>query len=632
MVEQGAFMLLRRISMERYGCFGTAEFDFRRGLNLVSGSNDSGKTLLLRALPTILLGTKNGARLRSWGDSLSCRGTLLFEDGARQIRVQRDLENDLVRLEERDGSGPWQELFSGSVPSSLSSPPRLQYFGHLQRLFGVNGEVLLQALLDPAARQLLFDDDGRLVDELFHDSAPLAEVAAGADEEGRRRELIANLEKELAADREEYRKGEEYLAWVRRRWENEAKEPAAVKKPGPASQQEPSGPQQERDELAKRLAGFGVPLRLPADLEALFAEAEGLRQELASLQLELTPLQRSRQSVALPSVLWPLLLSLVVIMPPAAAFWLKAPWLIAAAAGSVALFALVWGIFLVRRSKAQAILDDLDEQIGRVELKRAEALSRQEELAERFAALNLPSSPVEMVKLQQLCQRHAEAIKRYRSLCDQLGTGPAPASAERGDGHLRPEDLPEAEAKLAALGESLRQREARLEELCKGGAVAAPVAPLPGDALQRQKLLLQAVSQQMDRLSGGRYRDLRLEEGMLQLEAAPGRWAQPAACGRGTAETLALALRMALNQLTGARLPLPVDDLPSTLDARRLQIALRALERFAAEQQVLLASSDEELIKRAARERWPHIDLNQSAHVVAAQDKEGEHAGQLHLL
>ena len=182
------------------------------------------------------------------------------------------------------------------------------------------------------------------------------------------------------------------------------------------------------------------------------------------------------------------------------------------------------------------------------------------------------------------------------------------------------------------MGEGLRQRESRLKELRAGASLASPVITLPEGAVQRQKLLLQEVSKHLDRLSGGRYRDLRLEEGMLQLEAAPGRWASPASCGRGTAETLTLAMRMALNQLTGARLPLPVDDLPSTLDAGRMQIALRALERFASVQQVLLASSDEELIKRAGRERWPHIDLNQSAHVLASQGEEDEHAGQLHLL
>ena len=102
----------------------------------------------------------------------------------------------------------------------------------------------------------------------------------------------------------------------------------------------------------------------------------------------------------------------------------------------------------------------------------------------------------------------------------------------------------------------------------------------------------------------------------------------------GPQENSNLALRLALGQLTGAHLPLPVDDLPASLDPRRLQAALRALERFAAEHQLLLASSDEELAKRAARERWPLIDLNQLTRAVPhgpAAEEDG-HAGQLHLL
>ena len=630
-------MILRRISVERYGCFGTAEFEFRRGLNLISGSNDSGKSLLLKVLPAVLLGVQHGARLRTWGDSLSCRATLLFEDGERQVRIQRDLENDLVRLEERRGDEKWRERFCAPVPLGGASPPRLEYFTHLRRLFGVGGEVLLQSLLDPAARQSLCDDDGRLADGLFVDGDQEPSVDDRADDQARRREEIAALEAEIEADSEQYQKGEEYLIWIRKRWETEPAAPSPAKKKAGGKADKPkeaSLPEQLRDELARQLAKNGVPLRLPADLDELFAAAEGLRQELAGLQLEITPLQRSRQGVKLPGLLAPLLLSLIAAVPPAVAFWLKAPWLIAAVAGSLVLLAVAWGLFLARRSKANGIIADFDGQIAKVELKRADALARQEELAERFAAYDLPSTPVEMVKLQQLCQRHADAIQSYRSLCAQLGAGapPAPTSAEPDDGHLRPEDLPGAEAKLAALGESLRQREARLQALKSGAPLKSAPPALPADAVQRQKLLLHVVSQQLERLTAGRYRELRLEEGLLRLEAAPGRWAAPAACGRGTAETLTLALRMALCQLTGARLPLPVDDLPASLDPRRLQVALRALERFAAEHQLLLANSDDELAKRAAREHWLLIDLNQPALDEPAPGEEKDHAGQLHLL
>jgi uncharacterized protein YhaN len=144
--------------------------------------------------------------------------------------------------------------------------------------------------------------------------------------------------------------------------------------------------------------------------------------------------------------------------------------------------------------------------------------------------------------------------------------------------------------------------------------------------------LLRGIGQQLERLTTGRYQDVRLEEGLLRLEAAPGRWAAPAACSRGTAACLALAVRMTLCQGYGDRLPLPVDDLPAQLDPKRRSAALRALERFAHDHQLLLASCDEELVKRAARERWHLISLDVRPPIPSVVTEEKADAGQLHLL
>ena len=130
-------MILRRITVDRYGCFGTADFEFRRGLNLICGGNETGKSLLLMALPATIVGLEHGMRLRRWGDSLSCRATLLFEGSDRAVRLTRELEDNLVRLEERGAEGQWRETFAGRVPPSGKSPEQLVYAEHLRRLFGV---------------------------------------------------------------------------------------------------------------------------------------------------------------------------------------------------------------------------------------------------------------------------------------------------------------------------------------------------------------------------------------------------------------------------------------------------------------------------------------------------------------
>jgi hypothetical protein len=59
---------------------------------------------------------------------------------------------------------------------------------------------------------------------------------------------------------------------------------------------------------------------------------------------------------------------------------------------------------------------------------------------------------------------------------------------------------------------------------------------------------------------------------------------------------------------------------------------LRSLERFSRDCQVLLASGDEDLAKRAAREHWHIIDLDLPAPSKSATAEEEGDAGQLHLL
>jgi hypothetical protein len=624
-------MILRRITLERYGCFGAGEFEFRRGLNLVCGSNESGKSLLLAVLPAVVLGTEHGARLRSWGDSLSCKAALLFANGDRNVRLTRELESNLVRLEEGSADGQWHECFSGRLPPHGNSADHERYYDQLQRLFGVSGEPLLRALLDAGQGTQLLDGDGSLTgglaEALVEDGAPVPSPAAEQPAAAAARQAeIAALESELRADRAEYQKGEEYLAWIRKRWDERSDRPRAAGK-APADQGR-LALEQQRSKLAAELQKLGVPARLPADLTGLFAVAEDLRQELAVLQQELTPLQRSRQGVAMPGSIWPLLATLVAVALPGSAFLFASPWLIMLAGAGGALLLLAWGLYLVRLRRARGVRAGLDRDIQGVESKREAALARQAELAERFEALGLPSAPVEMVKLQQLCRRHQELLDTYRELCDQLGSDTPEATDDR---HLRPEELPDAERRLALLRDSLQRREHRLRALQGGqtglqAAAALAVAPLA------MKNLAPAIGQLLERLTCGRYREVRLVEGRLRLEAAPGQWVPPAACSRGTVDALLLALRLALTQVSGARLPLPVDDLPAALDGQRRQATLRTLERFAADHQVLLASYDEELAKRAARERWPVVNLNLSQANQAAARKEDADAGQLHLL
>ena len=639
-------MILRRVALEHYGCFGSAEFEFRRGMNLISGANESGKSLLLAAISAGLFGVEHGSRLRSWGDSLSCKVTLQFEGPSGGLRLSRDLENHLVRLQECGPDGTWREAFAGVAPPAGDGAERNRYLTILEKQLSVGGEALLRVLLDPGYAESIFTDDGKLVAALVSDVTGDAAAAATATsvtaaDPAKRQAEIAALEAELVSDRDDYRKGEEYLAWIRKRWEQEGKNaaPAAKKKAVKPASRDQAALERRRDEVQSELKKLGLPARLPADLPALFDKAEGLRQELAALQVELTPLQRRRQGVRMPAVVWPVLCTLAGIAAAGGAFWLKSPWLLPLAAGCGAVLLLAWGIFLVRFNRARAERDGLDQELRQVEQKRADALARQAALAEQFESYGLSSTPVEMVKLQQVYRRNEELVRRYREISVQLGTAAGTLPGAEGgtsadDRHLRPEDLPDAEARLAQLGESLRRREARLAELRDGtaplreGGSTLPATP----STWTEQQLLDCIAQQMERLTGGRRYDVRLRDGRLQLEVAQGKWAVPASCSRGTVEGLALATRLALCRMTSGLLPLAVDDLPAHLDAKRRRAVPQLLERHAVDHQLLLASNDEELAKRASREHWHVVSLNLTMTEKPITGEEQADAGQLHLL
>jgi len=74
-----------------------------------------------------------------------------------------------------------------------------------------------------------------------------------------------------------------------------------------------------------------------------------------------------------------------------------------------------------------------------------------------------------------------------------------------------------------------------------------------------------------------------------------------------------------------------LDDPFVHLDQKRTAAALNMLDLVAADGQLVILSHNETLAKRAARERWHVVSLDEDR--VEAQPGEGEeHAGQLHLL
>ena len=265
-------MILRSLELRHFGKFPEKTVELRRGMNLIIGPNEAGKSTLIEAIPAVLFGVRGKERFRTWGRQGSCEAALVLEGQDRTVRIERDMLSDQVRLTERDDLYHVLYQFEGKASPQGRSSERSEYLEQLTRLFGVADEDIFRASLffgqgsleisgqaGMAAKiktllsgfvevdydrvlQSLQEDyfaitrqnpwgkdktRDRELDEIRHrleqlEARWLAEQDSLRELESLRQELTA-LTHGIENDRSDYEKGERYLAWARRQWEFEDK-------------------------------------------------------------------------------------------------------------------------------------------------------------------------------------------------------------------------------------------------------------------------------------------------------------------------------------------------------------------------------------------------------------------------
>jgi uncharacterized protein YhaN len=302
---------------------------------------------------------------------------------------------------------------------------------------------------------------------------------------------------------------------------------------------------------------------------------------------------------------------------------------------------------------------------------------------------------VEIVRMQKNLERHRQLADKLRDVAsalkvledsDELGREKENLTREMAvlderleqqrplhrDGLLSPEELPEAEEKLRALGESLRLREAELLEMTRreaalhGELSRTEELEEEGERLKERESVLarrkEALALGRDLLSGavdefrrtylgrfaadigrnlalvtgGCYTEARLGEDMsVSLRGKGNSWQPVEHFSRGTIDALYFALRLSLTRhlSPGRHLPLLLDDPLVNLDRFRLSETLKMLELLSREHQVVLFAHDENLLRRAARDRWHVVSLAETKNHQPSTDQErSEDVGQLYLL
>lgn len=738
-------MILRSLELKNFGRFPEAAFEFRRGLNLVIGPNESGKSTLMEAVPAVLFGLRDKERFRSWGRQAGSEAALVLEGSGRTVRVTRDLLSDQTTLEEKDDLYQTLYHFEGKVAPQGRSSERAEYLAELQRLFGLAEEDVFRASLFFGQGSLEVGGNGlaakiksllsgfvevdydkvlaslseeyfaitrenpwgkdktrdRELDEIRKRIAALEERWYAAQgslkemEEVRRR--IAELEGSIAFDRDEYVKGERYLTWVRKQWQLEEKGEVLRKDFSRVNRQveKVSDLEKEHQDLQKELSRTGLPRSLPEDLPVILAEAEEIRNEMVGLQKETVELRRRLLAHRNPPWHGSAALTGIFLAAGIAVAFISPGLRTAGLVGAILLSAVVWGFYAWRALQERGERGRQQGQMQVLERQRDEAQARLSALDERFEKLGMSPSAVEIAKMQKNLARHREIVDRLREVEGGLGvldrtealagekaqiTRELAVIDERKerDKPLRPsnliplEDLPEAEEKLAALGEDIKAREKELVELSRReAALQGELADLQqleeeGERLKEREVILSRRSEalgtaydllagavdefrrtylerfaaeighHLEMTTGEKYGEVRLDDDFsLYLKGKGGAWFPAEHFSRGTLDGVYFAVRLALTRhlSRGRNLPLLLDDPMVNLDRQRLSETLKSLERLSAEHQVILFTHDENLARRAARDRWHVVSLEDLRGQQQARPQErSEDVGQLCLL
>ncbi len=452
-------MILRNLELDSFARFYGENFEFRRGINLVIGPNEAGKSTMLESIAVVLFGSADKKRFIPWVRSDSCAAALHFENHQQNICIRRDIVSDKVLLQVCDDLYRVQEEFGAVLASGEHSPRQLEYRDYLRRFIGISDERLFRVSLflrqgdfptDAAqiqqqlrtllsgftrvdcemVRRSLQDDYMAVTNEHpwhYVETAPreleavkealeqVEQQLALADDLRQQLRAIATdlaaMERQQSADREDYRQGMEYLDWLQQRRSNV--EVAAAGITAPARNDE-TGDDLEREcrQLEQALEDAGLPRQIPPQLPALLAEADEIRCALIASQQRMVPLRRQMDAVAVPTAAAPVLLTVVAALAAGGCHYFYPQWLMTGvvAAGSAA--ASGWGSFIYRRRKALSERAQIQQQLDAIELEREEERDKLSQLDDQFEQHGLSTSAVELVRMKRMLEVHGHILER----------------------------------------------------------------------------------------------------------------------------------------------------------------------------------------------------------------------------
>jgi hypothetical protein len=662
-------MILRRVELGRFGRWTDHVFEFRRGANLVIGGNEAGKSTLAMAIPAVLFGVQDKERFVPWDGEGECAAALVCEDRQHFWRLERNILTDEVVFSLWHEGGEIVRQFSGRAEVGA---PAGEYAELLRELCGIGGaESFAMAASGPLALdtglphlQTPFSAEGGLAADSPSDSAvqeELQEISKRLVELEKRWYELRPVAGQLTSVQSELEALPTQQAVPSQPPETAA--PTVPEAPPiedwlPPIQERLAGLHGRRQQLQEELARLGLPSSMPPDLPLLLAEAEALRRELVSLQKESVAIREARAARSAPPWKTAAIISaLSLLLGLAGSLWFS--WSAAGWLGGGLLAALVWLVNGQPSGRHRAEDARLKGQAQAIEGRREIAQELLTALDERFKALGISPSAVSLVKMQKNIARGQMIADELRPLegalstleelkiggCDTFAvapstdadmTGPVSSAAPpTAASVLQPhhQDLLQEQERLQGLlrerqqieneGERLREREALLTRQLRRSSVGVPAE----DPSAERRQFADECTRLLALLAGGRPWQVAVaKDGSLLLREGRGPWCSPLAYGHGAGDLLGLVTRLAAHG--DCQLPFLFDEALVHVERPRLADLFGALERVAAERQVIVFCREDQLPKRLARDRWQVLSLKEES-IPRERD---DHAGQMHLL
>jgi len=458
-------MIIRKLQLQYFGKFSEAVFEFRRGLNLVVGPNEAGKSTMMEAIPAILFGLRDKARFRSWGRRGESIGSLILEQSGGAMKIVREIESNRVELEELDSLYQARNSFSGKVsPQGRSSEARV-YSDILEENFGLSDEQLLRASLFfgqgqleipahknvPARIKTMISGFGTVdYDQVLHslreDLFALTRHNPWGKDKNRNRELelaqssledarsqlellqseLGSSEGELSRDEalnvqrqqlaKEVASGEAYLNWLTAYYGlvNQRDSLVLQLEAIESGLQQNAELEQNLLDLDEKLQTQGLAIATEPELMTALSQRDRLECELQRIENEGRQLREELQNKVALKLLWPTLATLMLVSTLAAGYLQRPDWVVYLLGGTATSGAFIWLLVYRQRLMVRLEKESLRKQLAALGAQKRSAQAERLELEQSLAAAGINSETAgswgggEMTSAAQLLLKRGE--------------------------------------------------------------------------------------------------------------------------------------------------------------------------------------------------------------------------------